>query len=248
MLSALLSQNPNVYTVGNSAVCQLMWDIQQSCRTTSRYQLSACKKFDEMQRALCKNVINAYYKKNNKKHVFDKCRSWTLPENMQMLYDYVTPSPKVVVLVRPIEDIVKSFGRLLKENGMDIAEQHYMLEDWTHPIMRSYNGAMHAKKSNTGEFLFVDYDSLVSNTHNELNRIYNFVGMDGFSHDLNNVVVTEPEDDNVYKIIGLHDVRRVVAKKTIDAVLPTNIQEKCKYLTDTLYDGLDYGQLVPKAV
>jgi len=36
LLSAILSQNPLIHAEGNSAVCQLMWDMQMSCFNTSR--------------------------------------------------------------------------------------------------------------------------------------------------------------------------------------------------------------------
>ena len=41
LLSAILSQNPKIYSEGNSAVCQLMYDMQQSCIHKAKEQLIA---------------------------------------------------------------------------------------------------------------------------------------------------------------------------------------------------------------
>ena len=44
LLSAILSQNPKIYSEGNSAVCQLMFDMQQSCINKAKEQLIANKR------------------------------------------------------------------------------------------------------------------------------------------------------------------------------------------------------------
>ena len=41
LLTAILSQNPLIHAEGNSAVCQLMWDLHQSGLTTAKEQLKA---------------------------------------------------------------------------------------------------------------------------------------------------------------------------------------------------------------
>ena len=61
LLSAILCQNPNIHAEGNSAVCQLMWDIQQSCLTTASQQLAANNKIDVIH-DLVSQVPNIYYK------------------------------------------------------------------------------------------------------------------------------------------------------------------------------------------
>lgn len=226
---------------GNSAVCQLMWDIQQSCCNTSYEQLAATGKFEEVQQRLCGTLLDSYYSGVEGKAVFDKCRSWTLQANMDMLAKYVTTNPKVVVLVRPIEDIIASFVKLSANNDIKITNHDALLEDWSEPIMRSYNGVMEAKKDKDGRFLFVDYDRFVTNTTQELARIYDFVGLSTYEHDLHNVTVAHPEDDDVYKLKGMHDVRAIVEKQATDITLPKGVLGRCKKLTKALYAGLDIG-------
>lgn len=241
LLSAVLSQNPAIYAGGNSALCQLMWDTQQSCRNTSHQQLAATGKFEIVQKRLCSALPDAYYAEVSDKVVFDKCRSWTLPDNMDMIADYITEHPKVLVLVRPIADIISSFVELNTKNGVETKDFSGFLQDWSEPIMRSYNGVMAAKQMNEGEFLFIDYDAMVSDMPTTLDRIYAFTGMKAYTHDLDSIAVLDPEDDSVYGLNGMHEVRSHIGKRRVHVDLPTEILDKCAALTDAMYDNMQLG-------
>jgi sulfotransferase len=113
LLSSILSQNPEIHAEGNSAVCQLMWDMQQSVLNSEQIKASNKDVLD----ALVKPIPHTYYSDVKKPIVVDKCRSWALPANMQMLNQYFDKTPKVIVLVRPLVEIVASFMALRKANG-----------------------------------------------------------------------------------------------------------------------------------
>lgn len=242
LLSAILSQNPDIHAEGNSALCQMMWDAQQSCRSTAFEQLVANNRFEKMQGMLCATLPYMFYDNVDAKYVVDKCRSWTLSDNMQMVRDYITDTPKVVVLVRPIEDIVRSFMQLNIDNGRVDVNPEDMLADWSEPIIRSYNGAMHAKQNNNGEFLFVDYDKFVAEPNKQIERICLFFDLPVFAYDLSDIQNKHPENDAVYGLAGQHDVRNTISKRKIDYVLSDEIQKKCEELTNNLYSDLDIGE------
>jgi len=144
LLSAILSQNPDIHAEGNSAVCQLMWDMQQSCNGSSQQQLIANNKYDTIH-DLIASIPNIYYKNITKPTIVDKCRSWTLPDNMNMLCKYIDETPKVIVLERPLIDIVKSFVSLRLKNNWKGNPEDGLLDKWSEPIIRSYNGVKWAK-------------------------------------------------------------------------------------------------------
>lgn len=206
LLSSILSQNPEIHAEGNSAVCQLMWDMQVSCETTARQQLQANRRTTD-QDALVASIPAIYYRNVKAMHIVDKCRSWTLPDNMAMLRRYVTDDPKVIVLTRPLDEIVASFVRLREANGWTGDLEAGLLEPGSEPIMRSLDGVEIAKATNRGEFLLIEYAELVSDTFAVLASIYEFCGFDPFQHDLSNIVNLHPEDDSVYGLLGMHDVR-----------------------------------------
>jgi sulfotransferase len=205
LLSAILSQNPEIHAEGNSAVCQLMWDMQQSCETNAAEQLQANRK-QATQDDLVRAIPAIYYKDVKTQHIVDKCRSWTLPDNMAILRRYITDDPKVIVLTRPLDEIVQSFVRLREANGWDDPAAG-LLDPMSEPIMRSQFGVDHARLTNTGEFLFVEYADLVTDPQVVVDRIYSFCDWEPFAHDFNNVTNRHPEDDSVYGLLGMHDIR-----------------------------------------
>lgn len=229
LLSAILSQNPDIHAEGNSAVCQLMWDMQQSCNGNSQQQLIANNKYD-VSYDLITSIPNIYYKNVKQSVIFDKCRSWTLPDNMNMLYKYIDENPKVIVLERPIIDIVKSFVSLRLKNNWQGNPEEGLLDEWSEPIMRSYNGVKWAKKNNNGEFLFVKYDDIVTDHKLTLKRIYEFCELKHFEHNFSHIVNNHPENDKVYEMLGQHDIRPTISKRNIEVKLSNEIIKKCKAL------------------
>lgn len=230
LLSAILSQNPNIHAEGNSAVCQLMWDMQQSCLGNSNEQLKATHR-EQTAFDLISSIPKTYYKDINAKVIIDKCRSWTLPDNMQMLYSYFEHKPKVIVLERPIIDIVKSFVALRIANNWEGNPEDGLLDTWSEPIMRSYEGVKWAKANNNGEFLFIQYDDLINNTQDTIDKIYSFCELELYKHDFSSIINKHPEDDTVYNMIGQHDVRPIISKRELNVKLSQSIIDKCKILT-----------------
>jgi len=212
LLSAILSQNPDIHAEGNSAVCQLMWDMQQSCDITASQQLAANRRYND-QDALVSSIPAIYYRNVESMHIVDKCRSWTLPANMAMIRRYITDNPKVIVLTRPIDEIVRSFVELRRANGWTGDLEGDLLEPGSEPIMRSLDGVTFARESNSGEFLFIEYADLISDTDEVLNAIYVFCGFEAYQHDLSNISNKHPEDDTVYGLLGQHEIRPTIGER-----------------------------------
>lgn len=205
LLSAILDQNPDIHAEGNSAVCQLMWDAQVSCESAASEQLTANNR-QATQDALVSAIPAIYYRDTTATHIVDKCRSWTLPANMEMLKRYVRDDPKVIVLTRPIDEIVRSFVQLRKANNWQGDLESDLLIPDSEPIMRSLNGVKWAQENNNGEFLFIEYADLVGNTSEVIANIYNFCDIELFEHNLQHIENNHPENDLVYGLIGQHDI------------------------------------------
>jgi sulfotransferase len=234
LLSSILSQNPEIHAEGNSAVCQLMWDMQQSAINSE--QMKASKK--DLINQLVAPIPHTYYNDIKKPIVVDKCRSWTLPANMQILNQYFDNTPKVIVLVRPMVEIVASFMSLRKANGWQDLEVG-LLNDGSEPIMRSLAGVEWARKNNNGEFIFVTYDELVDDTQTTLKHIYEHCGWESFNHNLDEIINTHKENDDVYNLVGQHDVRPQISRRTVDVELSDELIDKCNRLDEwSMYASL----------
>ena len=209
LLTTLLYQNPLIHTEGISALCDVMWQTQQSFSQ----QAILANHRQEHAHQMVADLPAHYYSNVTRPVVIDKCRAWTMEANVQMLREYVTPQPKIIVLTRNPADIIASFKLLFERNNRDDFETSGTIEEYNRNIM-GVAMAQDANDSNT--FLFVEFEDLICNTQHELNRIYEFLDMESFQHDLANIVTMNPEDDSVYGLHGMHDVRRTIGKR--DAV------------------------------
>lgn len=187
--------------------------MQCSFEGSAKEQL-ACMNKEYLQDDIIKTLPESYYKKINKQIIIDKCRSWTLPDNIELIKRYITEDIKIIVMVRPITEIVDSFKKLRLANGWDEKDlDKDLLNPGSEPIMRSLTGVASAyAESNKNMFLFVEYKELVENTKETLDNIYNFCGWEYFEHDLENITINEDnkENDSVYGLVGQHVIRNTI--------------------------------------
>jgi sulfotransferase len=235
LLSSILDQNPLIHAEGNSAVCQLMWDLQVSCQTTASEQLTATGRTSTADR-LVASIPETYYAGITGSIVVDKCRSWTMPANVQILNKYFNYQPKVIVLVRPITEIVRSFVSLRQKNNWAGNPETGLLVDGGEPIMRSLAGADWAKKNNNGQFIFVTYKDLIENTKNTVDKIYEFCLWEKFDHTFENIENKFIENDSVYNLLGMHDVRPTIRQRLLDVTLSKDTEDRCKFLDKQFAD------------
>jgi hypothetical protein len=161
--------------------------------------------------------------------IIDKCRSWTLQPNLDLIYKYITETPKIIVMTRPVIEIVKSFVFIRQMNGWDNPEEG-LLDEGSEPIMRSLAGVNYAKEINTGQFLFVEYQDLLDKTNNTLDMIYEFCGWEKFKHNLNDIKNLTPENDEALNLAGLHDIRASISKREIDVEISASLYKKAMSL------------------
>lgn len=212
LLTSVLNQNPSIYAGANSALCQTMWDLQVSCWNSEQLDNNL-----ELEAKLISSIPNVFYEEIDK-NIVDKCRSWTLPANLDLINKYITKSPKIIVMTRPIIDIVKSFVFIRQMNGWANPEMG-LLDDESEPIMRSLNGVIHAKSINTGQFLFIEYDDLIESPQKTIDKIYDFCEWDKFEHNFSNVINQYPENDVALNMNGLHDIRKEFGRRKLDIKL-----------------------------
>jgi hypothetical protein len=230
LLSSILSQNPEIHAEGNSAVCQLMTDMQQSCYGAANEQLNTSNRLHTVH-DLVASIPTTYYKDVTAPIIIDKCRTWMTPDNTALLSKYFNQKPKVIVMERQIADIVKSFVAQAIRNGnsVDAVLENFMTP-YSEPIMKAFHGCAWAKHTNKGEFLFIAYDDLVDNTKAVLDSVYEFCEILPFNHDLTKIINIHPENDALYNNSGLHDVRPTIGRRKIDVVLPEIISRRCNAL------------------
>jgi sulfotransferase len=229
LLSSILSQNPKIHAEGNSAVCQLMWDMFVSSHTSANQQLVANHREDTIS-DLISSIPKIYYKNVSSKIVIDKCRSWTLEPNIDLIHRYITDNPKFIVMIRPIDEILKSFARLMIDNNKENVSVDDYLTPESEPVMRSLDGVLNVLSNHRKKCLIVTYNDLVSNTKETINKIYDFCEWENYDHDFNHIVNKFSENDEVYGLLGQHNVRTKISKREIKIELSRDVLLECKKL------------------
>ena len=203
--------------------------------TNCKEQLQANNKENLVQPFIA-NIPHFYYQNIPETIVIDKCRSWTHEPNLQLARVCIDPNIKVIVLERPIIEIVESFARLYEKNGYKGQELQdkiaKLLEPNSEPIMRSMQGIQSAKKNNDNRtFLFVQYNDFITDPSKTIQQIYEFCGWKPFSHDFNNVVCKYPENDDAYELKGQHEIRNNIARFLAKPIkINKEIIDKCHNL------------------
>ena len=234
LLVALLSQNPRIYGEGASALCQIMWDVQQTCDNADA--VAANGRFDTKHDILSA-LPNLYYKNVEQPIVIEKGRTWTHPLNCNMWTNHVNPDQKIVVLVRPLEDVFKSMAALRLNNGWKNTDNLYfdLLQPGSEPIYRAAEAISLAKVAFPERLLFVDYRDLVKDPIKALDSIYAFYGWEKFNHRLKDITHNNPEDDEVHGLKGMHEIRDTISIRQIDVELPSFVKEACVKLNALVY-------------
>ena len=252
LISSILNQNPDIYASANSPMCGMMFNLERSILSSEQH--AAYPKPEVMPKTIM-GVIEGYYSNIDKTSIIDKSREWAMPEHFSVLLRNLPYEPKVIVPVRSILDILASFMNLVKNNPNTVsfidkeieARQEFNFYRPNNDIrcdhlMRPkglidnslYGIAFAMHPDNRKYFHFVEYDNLIDNPEKEINKIYEFLSIDKFNHDYYNIENRIKEDDNVYGLLGQHDVRASISRRDI------NKQELLSGYILNKYSGLEF--------
>jgi sulfotransferase len=224
LLTALLNQNPEIHASTNSP-------LLDTIHYTEEYLLYKSEQYKAHPKPECaRNVLASiapnYYFNTSQNIIVDKSRGWV--NQIQHIQDYITSEPKIICPVRSIPDIISSFLNLIYHskttsfidegliaNNLEISNDNradYLMSPQG-IIGQSYHALAEAfRKGNDKHLLLVEYDDLVQNPQQELNRIYDFLQLPRFTHTFENVKPKFDENDDVYKLENMHTVRSKVEK------------------------------------
>lgn len=228
VLSSILNQNPAIYSSPISPVSQYLWTLNQAYTTHENV-----KRIDDNKGSvnLLKEVLNTYYSHIEKPVVIDREKNWASTANLNLIKKYINPKPKIIFTVRPIIDILASTINLLSDfsyidsamvqqdwwykNYLSLNDNRcdFIMRPWGEMDMLLYAINEIVKPENKGIFYLVEYDDLINNPQGTLNNIYDFLELEHYSHNFNNIVKLEKDnDENLGLPKNLHEVRKTLSK------------------------------------
>jgi len=252
LLSSILNQNKNILVSPASALFRLM--SMETAAFDAAENIDH-RKDEGIARAIA-NTPHAFYADSEAEFVVDKNLNWQTPNGVSLLKTYIAEKPKIICPVRSIPDILASFNTIItsvKGNEGNSIDKQVQIEtvpvgaladrraEW---LMRHdkdipicLNGMKLALNPDLRDiFLFVEYEDLISDTKNQIERIYNFLEIDAFDHEYQNIV--DPSGiSEMSPITGIKDLHKVrpkiekISRKTEDVLSEDTIRR---------YSGLEF--------
>lgn len=234
LISSILNQNPDIHASANSPMCGMIFNLERSILASEQYQ--AYPKPHVIPATIC-GVLDNYYSDISKPIVIDKSREWSIQEHFNVLLRNLDYEPRVIIPVRDIHNILASFMLLQLKNQGSVsfidaeiqARQEFNFYRDINDIrcdhlMRPkglidnclYGIAFAMLPENRQYFHFVEYNDLVTKTDETIEGIYEFLGIDSFYHDYSNIKNSVRENDSIYGLQGMHEVRPTISYESIN--------------------------------
>ena len=225
LLTNILSQNPDILSEGSSALSLIMGTLDNLWKNIIGLQHPITNTHREKDFIeLLKNIPHEYYLKNKRKIVIDKNRSWSHNSNIEIIKEYITNNPKIIVMIRPIEEIVKSFFSLYEKNNSQERKTFFQNTD---PFISAFNALLDGILYHKENILPIFYSELLNQPQNTIKKIYNFLEIPEFTHNFERIATIFPEGD--YHLPGLHEVRTSISKREINIELTEDEKAEVDY-------------------
>ena len=212
VLMNILQQNPKVFTTSTDPLPGILTNqLLTRARYTESFQAMSCAQADNAMYGMVIGAATGWYEGLTPKPiVISKSRDWS---NLSHLF----PESKHVVLIRDLRDIVESFDRINSKikalHTYDDSTNLYasMSEDEKYNYHFKTANAFSAALSieiprylemfikNKNAIKFVRYEDVLKEPIHMLSRIYEFLNIEPYDHDLNNIQQSAIfEHDNAY--------------------------------------------------
>ncbi len=244
LLSSILAQNPNIGATGQSCLPDIFYSINQVEKESARFlSWSDCSSLDN----IYKNIFNNYYSSWKQDYIIERS-DWIIPSNYEILKKYCPNEIKIVILVRDILDIIKSFVNLGRQyprfflnqdagkyfnidfnlvNDQQRIDTLMHEEGYVMTILKSIERIIKHKFPN---ILFIQYDRLINNPINTIYQIYSFYNIPFFQHSFNNLKQLNGNNVNYNDYVyggPLHEIATSKVERINNpVVLPQHIIEK----------------------
>jgi sulfotransferase len=213
VLAAILNQNPNTHVSTTSGLVHALDGLANTWH--SALLLNDNDPTRSKLASTMRGTIDAFYEEVDKPVVIDKSRGWPIAPIMQAMTMVLGHKPKIIATVRSVPDCAASFIRIAKPDDLDEFMNSGQLMDHLRAAYISLqNGYIFAPEC----FLFIEYEDLVTNPKKELERIHDFLGIEPFSYDFNNVdgESVKEDDEQLHGTAGMHDVKPKVERQHND--------------------------------
>jgi sulfotransferase len=216
-----MNQNPDIAVTANSITLEIMKDVYLLKQTDVFKNYPDHKSLDNV----LSSVYQNYYKDWNYKYIIDRGPVFT-QGNLMLIKQHLNQPLKCIVIWRDLMDVLASYIKWFenepsafpnKFGKKNIEEKLWMLMNKEGAIAKELIAIQNALlPENRHHCHVLKYDELVTDTTNQVNKIYDFLQIPRFNHNFKSLKQFEVNgmkyDDN---IVGnnMHTIKTEIKKE-----------------------------------
>ena len=245
LLTSILSQNPSVQATAHSVIPDILYALEQVKKLDIYSNFPDSNSYDNVM----KNIIANYYKDWDADYIIER-GDWITPFNFDVFKKYASNEIKIVILVRDIIDIIKSYLKICENNSWFHINREYNSLDKTElytneietkcDLIMKKNGYVDKylysikgliKDNHLKDIHIVEYEDLVNNPKETVQSICEFYGLPSFKYkftDLQQLEINGQVYNDKYLNAPMHTIRtdKIEKDNANDVLLPPRVINK----------------------
>ncbi|HEY0258185.1 MAG TPA: sulfotransferase [Candidatus Methylacidiphilales bacterium] len=223
LLQNILAQNLDFYVTPTSGLLELVFGARLNYTNSAEFKAQDAAAMKKAFLAFSRAGMEAYFQAlTDKPYVVDKSRGWGVHfDLLQMIFQ---EEPKIICMVRDLRQILSSLEKKFRQNPDKYrpVENHANLSGTTTlkrallslqsaPVGLALDRLLEVHQRGWAKkILFVRFEDLTTQPAAALRKIYNYLGVPEFTHDFDKIIQMTQEDDQIFGIPGLHEIRSKV--------------------------------------
>jgi sulfotransferase len=246
MLASILHQNPQVHSEAVSGLHPIFSSVHANWNEVASNNENPNP---QARMGVLNGILSGYYNHIDRPIVIDKDRGWI--SNIGLVEAVTRKRSKIICMVRNPAEILASFEKIRKSNPMDFVLPDKSLRERSTVAGRAYfysapEGALGSAHQGIKDavtmgyldrLLFVDYSRFCNSPKSQLKRIYEFLELPTFEHDLKNIAEIGNFNDIVVGLPNLHKIKPTLERTTINAVEYLGLELYQQYNKDIFWDA-----------
>lgn len=229
LLSSILNQNPDIYSSAESPLAPMMISLNNQHNIKSSLDSDRSKDID----SVISNTPSLFYQEYDEKYIIDKSFLWLEPAGYSLIEKHIKNDIKIICVVREPLEIFASWNRVAGKNKTPDEIANFFQQD-------VFNGISNMKRiiaeNKQDSILLLEYNNLIDKPKESLEKVYNFLNIEQFDHNFDNIVNPHSHTDS-WGIKGQHivkpslqkedyDIKSIFSDKIIDKYSKLNFWEK----------------------
>lgn len=243
LLQNLLAQNPDIYTSPTSGLFDLITATRTSYTNNIEFLAQDQSLTINGYKGLLKGAMYGYYDgMTDRPYSIDKFRAWI---GEYKFLDSFDSDPKIICMVRDLRSIYSSIEKKYRENPLldheitnwkdvvGISTYQRIIELSNSRLMSTSTQCIYQSilEGYDDKILYIKYEDFCVSPLLYVKKIYSYLGLPYFEHDINNVQQVTHENDQLYGSFGDHKIRNkiVPVEEDFRRILG---DDSCRLITD----------------